>query len=299
MRPTSPLSLLLFLHLTSSAPIPLSHNILITSCSYTSCQELLTNPATPPTTLRNPHFPTHQINSNSDEIIDNRPTNPSVTVSPSHALTATKPLVSSYLIAISNPTLQHPPQGPLSALPAKPSSALPSLRKADAKRYWASLRAGRTSTKDENGEEMVMSDGPVEPSHQTMVKCGGNAMDMNTFPGGYYYIRHRTTTVVREYSDVVVVGIVLLFLAIVVCVEAVEKFGNLRNPFSRNSNGQRTTQRHGAIFLADDEEVAFIIPKPFCLQPAPSRSKTVKQNKGCESETESEKFTYDSDAERV
>lgn len=72
-----------------------------------------------------------------------------------------------------------------------------------------------------------------------------------------------------------------------------------RNPFSRNSNGQRTTQRHGAIFLADDEEVAFIIPKPFCLQPAPSRSKTVKQNKGCESETESEKFTYDSDAERV
>lgn len=143
-----------------------------------------------------------------------------------------------------------------------------------------------------------MSDGPVEPPSTMMVKCGGA---INTFPGGYYYIRHRTTTVVREYSDVVVVGIVLLFLAIVVCVEAVEKFGgNLRNPFCRNSRGQRTTQRHGAIFLADDEEVAFVIPKPFCLQPAPPpRSKMTGQSKGCDSEAESEKFAYDSDAERV
>lgn len=54
----------------------------------------------------------------------------------------------------------------------------------------------------------------------------GKTMVFKLVPG-QYYVKERASYVVREYSDGIVVGIVLLFLVIVVCVEAVEKFGYL------------------------------------------------------------------------
>ncbi|KAF4631571.1 hypothetical protein G7Y89_g6561 [Cudoniella acicularis] len=297
MKPTSPISLFLFIHLASSAPIPISHNTLTISCSQKSCREHIINPITgpntPPTTFNianNPHFPVHQLFPN--EPIDNKPITPSSAISPSAALSVSNPISSSYLLALSSSTIQNPPQSPaapVSSLPAKPTSALPNLRKEDAERYWASLRSA--TTKDKNGVEMVMSDGSVDPP-QTM-RCLD--MQLEAVPGGYY-IRHRATYVVREYSDVLVVGIVLLFLVIVICVEAVEKFGSLQNIFSRNPlRRSRERRQHGAIFLAEDEDVAFLVEKPFFLQPAPAPRFKTKTDE----ESENEKIPYESNGEIV
>lgn len=61
-----------------------------------------------------------------------------------------------------------------------------------------------------------------------------------------------------------VVGIVLLFLAVLVALEAVEKIEGLRNIFTG-----RRQQGRGEIYLEDDETVAFIVKKPVFLQQAP------------------------------
>ena len=58
-------------------------------------------------------------------------------------------------------------------------------------------------------------------------------------------------------------------------------------------------QRHGEIFLQDDKMVAWILKKPFKLQPAPPAKYKIRveSEKGCESDGG---FQYDSDAdERV
>jgi len=167
MKPTSPLSLLLFLQLTTAAPLPLIYAHGVSShCSSALCHEILStsnNGHTPPTRLSDPHFPSHQLDSSTstsqeEEPIDNHHFTPSSSVEPSKALLAEKPLSSSYLKTLAKPlppTLQKSPieKTATDALPSKPTSALPILRKEDDERYWAS--------QDRHDNE---ADSPVTPS---------------------------------------------------------------------------------------------------------------------------------------
>jgi len=69
-----------------------------------------------------------------------------------------------------------------------------------------------------------MEEGPVMAVRP---HCG--SAEMKSLGGGFF-VRvkaARTGFVVREYSDVMVVGIVLLFLVIVVFIEAMERFGSM------------------------------------------------------------------------
>jgi hypothetical protein len=237
MKPTSPLSLLLFLHLTTSAPIPTKHtSTLPTDCLHyfsSTCRSLLpSKPNTPPTTLSNPHFPYHQLSPQTDSsvhreqeaVFQNTPITPPKGIRPSRALKGPVPLESSYLLSLADPATKPPSQDPLSktqsptsdALPAKPTSALPHLRKEDAKRYWASLRA-QTLGLSIGDEERAVSDGPVIP--KSRICSEGMA-------GGRMYVG-KPVLIAREYGDMMVVGIVVIFLAAVVVMEAVEKCGDL------------------------------------------------------------------------
>jgi len=94
----------------------------------------------------------------------------------------------------------------------------------------------------------------------------------------------------RDYADLMVVGIVVLFLAVVVALEAVERCGDLGGIIC----GRR--QRRGEIYLEDDDNL-FIVKRPFELSPAPaSRNKTSVDGYL----DEKAEFHYDSDAnERV
>lgn len=105
----------------------------------------------------------------------------------------------------------------------------------------------------------------------------------------FYYMR-RTRTSGRDYADLMVVGIVVLFLAVVVALEAVERCGDLSSILC----GRR--QRRGEIYLEDDDNL-FIVKRPFELSPAPaSRNK----RDSMDYRDEKEAFVYDSDAaERV
>lgn len=211
MKPTSPLSLLLFLQLASSAPI---------LCPSQSCRQFLTKPNTPPSRIPSePHFPLHQITSSDDTIIDNHAQVPSDHLQPSVVLSVEKPLSSAFLLSLSksSSTLQKSPVQAIAA--SKPTSALPELRRGDARRYWAAIQTGESESRDE------LEMGPSNPHTVGKSHCG-KMMVFKVVPGRYY-VRERASYVVREYSDGIVVGIVLLFLVIVVCVEAVEKFGYL------------------------------------------------------------------------
>jgi hypothetical protein len=64
------------------------------------------------------------------------------------------------------------------------------------------------------GEEVLVGDGSVP-----MAKCGT--------PGKMYLRVGQPIVMEREYSDLLVVGIVVLFLAGVVALEAVEYCGDL------------------------------------------------------------------------
>lgn len=105
----------------------------------------------------------------------------------------------------------------------------------------------------------------------------------------YYMHRARMGTSGRDYADLMVVGIVVLFLAVVVALEAVERCSDLGGILC----GRR--QRRGEIYLEDDN--LFIVKKPFELSPAPaSRDK----RDSMDYRDEKEAFAYDSDAaERV
>lgn len=54
-------------------------------------------------------------------------------------------------------------------------------------------------------------------------------------------------------------------------------------------------RKHGAIYLEEDHTVAFIVKKPFKLQPAPPSRYQIKPES--EKVFESEGFAYDSDAD--
>jgi hypothetical protein len=223
MKPTSPLSLLLFIRFATSLPLPLSHKTLaLSSCGYESCREALTagGPNTPPTRITDPHFPKHQLSSDSEDlIIDNHPITPtSHSISPDTLITAERPLTSAFLLSLAKPTSAlikiSVPDQTNNALPSRPTSDLPALRREDLERF---LEA--TST-----DIQASWEGESEMDNARQTGCGG--MEFTLLPKRYR-VRQKASYVVREYSDVLVVGVVLLFLATVVCVEAVEKFGSM------------------------------------------------------------------------
>ena len=102
------------------------------------------------------------------------------------------------------------------ALPSKPTSALPELREEDKARYWATITSDHQITVKEGQE--VVSDGPVR-----MAKCG----DYSKIAGSAYLRVGQPIVLAREYSDLLVVAMVVLFLVAVVVVEAVEYFSDL------------------------------------------------------------------------
>jgi hypothetical protein len=234
MKPTSPLSLLLFLSVTTAVPIPWK---LPKEClHYTTCQPWLReiiasspskNDHTPPARLPTPHFPAHQLYPPSssleshreieEEAFNNGPIRPPKDQHPNLALSSNRPLQSSYLLSLSNPALKNPPQGePQStssddALPSKPTSALPTLRKDDAIRYWATIKVD-----EKEGQNLPASDG-----------TGRKCENFSNFAGSAYLRVGQPMIMAREYSDLLVVGIVVIFLIAVVVLEAVEYCGDV------------------------------------------------------------------------
>ncbi|KAH7317856.1 hypothetical protein BKA65DRAFT_557264 [Rhexocercosporidium sp. MPI-PUGE-AT-0058] len=288
MKPTSPLSLLLFLQLASATPLP--ETLFPSDCHYTSCAGfrsalLSSKPNTPPTRLTNPHFPTHQLSSPDTldaQSFDNHPVSPSKDTLPSVALTSDRPLSSSFLLSLTNPasspSIQKPPQRASSeeSYASKPTSALPHLRKEDAKRYWASLRPANGRKHD----EAVEVDGPRRP----VQLCGTSAFNTEN------YVSFHGVRLARDYSDLMVVGIVLLFLVAVIALELVERVENV----GRLCGARRA--RRGQIYLEDDETVAFIVKKPISLQADPLHYQILTG----QYQDEKVAFRYDIDAsERV
>ncbi|EPE24151.1 hypothetical protein GLAREA_08001 [Glarea lozoyensis ATCC 20868] len=256
MKPTSPLSLLLFIRLATSSPLPLSHKTLSsTSCEYGSCREALRSvdgPNTPPTRLAEPHFPDHQLD-HEDLIIDNHPITPTSKSTYLDTLTAERPLSSAFLLS-----LAHPPtkDETTDALPARPTSDLTLLREQDTARYLESISSSAPA---------IWSDTPSTTIEITISEAPPTAPCGHTpyTPLKTYLVRQQATYVVREYSDVLVVGVVILFLITVLCVEAVEKFGSLRAIFAR---------KHGAIYLSENPDAKNTAPSNpgfGCLKTAP------------------------------
>lgn len=103
--------------------------------------------------------------------------------------------------------------------------------------------------------EAVISDDSVK-------KCG----DYSRIPGSAYLRVGQPIVLARDYSDLLVVGIVVLFLVAVVLLEAVEYCGDLRSAIRAI---RERPQRRGEIYLEDDEGVQWIAKKSFYLQPGP------------------------------
>ncbi|CZT13778.1 uncharacterized protein RAG0_17275 [Rhynchosporium agropyri] len=287
MKPTSPLSLVLFLQLVSATPLP--ETLFPSDCLRTSCagfrSSLLSagKPNTPPTRLTNPHLPTHQLSSPDtldQETFNNRPLIPAKYTPPSIALTSQRPLSSSYLRSLGNPAsspaIQKPPHATNSQdihPPSKPTSALPHLRKEDTKRYWASLRPARGGG---SRNEAVETGGPRNTVHL----CGASAFLAEN------YVSFHGMRLARDYSDLIVVGIVLLFFIAVIALELVQRVQNA------SLLGQRRLRR-GAIYLEEDETVAFIVKKPIATQAHPVHYQISDPG---QYQDEKETFRYDSDA---
>jgi hypothetical protein len=206
MRTSSQILLLIALHFTSAAPI--------------SLRTVFTIPSTPPTKLINPYFPPHQLReppklADTDERFLNAPINPPTIIPPSQALSAQAPLTSAYLLSIPRykPSEVEPDYTPVKdALPSKPTSALPSLRKEDAMRYWQET----AQTTKAAVEETFMSDRPVSSA----MKC--------TQTSAYQRVgQSATTRALRDYNDLMVVGIVVVFLAAVVIFELMQNVTDL------------------------------------------------------------------------
>ncbi|KAE8441960.1 hypothetical protein EG329_004127 [Mollisiaceae sp. DMI_Dod_QoI] len=283
MKPTSPLSLLLFLRLASTAPIPLSFgSIYPTDCHSKSCIISLlssphTNHHTPPTHFTEPHFPSHQLDDHqSQESISTSSSEDNLTPS----LSSPQPLSTSYLLSLTNPASapsiqkapgQRKPDTTSQDLPAKPTSALTELRAADLQEYWETPR-------------------PSSPKHVQIHICNVDLTEEMVGSERFYYMRRTRMGTRRDYADLMVVGIVVLFLAVVAALEAVERCGVLGGILCGRRQGR------GEIYLEDDDNL-FIVKKPFELSPAPvSRNKTSVSGYS----DDKAEFHYDSDAnERV
>ncbi|ESZ93899.1 hypothetical protein SBOR_5720 [Sclerotinia borealis F-4128] len=247
MRPTSSLSLLLFLQLSTAFPVSLRIKPQSQECLHSQpCNTLRTAITTlalshsKPSNPRNPHFPEHQklalhtfipptttsASASHDDYFaqegafDNAPTTPSKNIPADEALSAATPLSTAYLQSLTRTTDEDV------ARPSMPTSALSSLRKEDARKYW----------------EGELEKGGVGE----MGRCGNS----NMWPGtaGGYRTRMMHLEMGRR-NDFMVVGIVVVFLMVVCALEFVERFG-------------KQSSRRGEIFLEDDETYAFIVKKP-------------------------------------
>ena len=183
----------------------------------------VSKPYTLPKHLSEPHFPSHQLSSDNSipaEIIDNTPLSPPKHTPATIALTASRPLVSSYILSLSSPS-PTPSENPEAALPAKPTSALGHLRKEDARQYWESLQSPAEITPSK--DSVVLQEKP-----RIIHLCG--EVKVTTTRNRRY--------LAREYSDLMVVGIVVLFLIMAVTVEAVERIDSLcvSLPFREHSS---------------------------------------------------------------
>jgi hypothetical protein len=101
------------------------------------------------------------------------------------------------------------------AAPAKPTSALPDLRKEDDMKYWEAF----------SGNEMVdmgNSPGNGQDSSSVLNKCA-EALELLTDRATF----GQSTFVIREHDDRMVVGIVFVFLAAVVLLEMFHSVGDL------------------------------------------------------------------------
>jgi len=162
----------------------------------------------------------------------------------------------------------------MGVLPSKPTSALGDLRKEDSKRYWenkahenvdaetrqsveekivGSFSEGRVPAREQGGESLRME----------MTKCSNGHLQVDGDREGML-----SYSMAREYGDLLVVEIVVLFILAVIIAELSEKFRNsARNIFSRNRHQGKG--RRGQIYLSDDELAFDHYEKPFVLQPAP------------------------------
>jgi hypothetical protein len=232
MRSTSQLSLLLFLNLATSLPIVLPKNCLDSLTCQSHLRIFESKHSALPPTLSPPHFPSHQLTGKQpkeeddptdEEPFDNAPITPSAHTSPSTALSGSTPLTSAYLLSLTNPSRHYSTHvdGALPR-PSMPTSALPLLRKLDSIRYWANLR---TEPEDEVAklkeiESSAIHSIPISP----MAKCH----HFLTEASNSAYLRvGKPIRIAKDYSDLLVVEIVVLFLGVVVCVELVQKIVEL------------------------------------------------------------------------
>ena len=165
-----------------------------------------------------------------DEEFNNSPLTPPKEQHASVALAAARPLQSTYLLSLtSNPAQQNPPQAEpqaaasptAEALPSKPTSALPELREDDLARYWASVASPGATVGDEKAAVVAASAAAPGAGLGRCVDYQGRLVV------GVAQLRLGQPIVVAEYSDLLVVGIVILFLAAVVAVEAMEYCSDL------------------------------------------------------------------------
>lgn len=215
MRPSSPLSLLLFLQLSTAFPVSRECFNSQSCNSLHSVKDTLSLSHPKPSDPRDPHFPNHQklpiptfvkpttTSPLNDEYFaeegafDNAPTTPSNDISADEALSAETPLSSSYLQSLTRTSDED------EARPSMPTSALPTLRKEDARKYWEEKPGG-----------LGMNEG--KPG------CGNS----NVWPGTAVGYRTRLAHLdMGGRNDFMVVGIVVVFLLVVCVLESVERFG--------------------------------------------------------------------------
>jgi hypothetical protein len=224
----------------------------------------------------------------SEETFNNAPITPPKTISPSAALGVAVPLESAYLQSLASPSSTA-----ANSLAAKPTSSLPHLRKEDELRYWAGLLSGPIKEEDKEHHKSVTA----------FVNCAEHLQ-----PASYTGVG-RPKFMSREYSDLLVVGIVVLFLAAVLVLEAMEKFGDLwvlagpsrkkkANEYYRRGAICGRRQQRGQIYLEDDETIAYVVKKPFILgsAPKPKYKISVREKEYADEDPEEEEFHYDSDA---
>jgi len=225
-----PLTLVFFLHLLTAALISSKYrNILPTDRLYhasVACQPsqritFTSKTNTPQKTLSNPHFSSRQLLSPfsssafahraAEQAFNNAPRTPPKHLERSQALSAT--------------VLEQQDRLPKTisvtdALAVKSTSALLYLWKEDVKRYWSTLRSGSSSGEIEGHDGIVASNRLVVPGRTGVCADG--------FPIEGFCSREST----RSHSDILVVGIVVLFLVAVVAWEAAETIGNTFVPLS-------------------------------------------------------------------
>lgn len=289
MKSTSPIPVLLLLQLLTgvrAVPIPFHHDCQHYASCDPSIYDLLTELAldskahAPPRLklLSDPHFPAHQLNSplrpSPEDGFERVLLRPPPTLSPSSALSANAPLQTTYLLSLFSPSAAKDSVVTATdpALPSKPTSALPDLRREDERRYWNAVLRGEEPVAESCGQHSSMH------IHRGMMS------------GRHGWKITRS----REYSDLLVVGIVILFLCVVIVVEVVEKIGDFREYMYGSSRG--------AIRL-EEGETFYIVQKPFQLQPAPppkykTRAMRAAAAEGpySDKETGMDKVNYDTDA---